>query len=48
MNTQYPKIEEAIEFLKVLTVKQLPEKPGNWSTREIEITAIILSGLKPG
>jgi hypothetical protein len=28
MNTQYPKIEEAIEFLKVLTVKQLPEK--NW------------------
>jgi hypothetical protein len=26
MHTQYPKIEEDIEFSKLLTVKQLPEK----------------------
>jgi hypothetical protein len=29
MHTQYPKIEDDIEFPKVLTIKQLPGKPGN-------------------
>jgi hypothetical protein len=47
MHTQYPKIEDDIEFPKVLTVKQMPEKSESWISRGIEITATISSRLKP-
>jgi hypothetical protein len=45
MHTQYLKIKEDIEFLKMLSAKQKPE---NWTTREIEIIATNPRGHKPG
>jgi hypothetical protein len=45
MHTPSLKIKEDIEFIKVLTAKQLPE---NCTTREIEIIATNSLGLKPG
>jgi hypothetical protein len=45
MHTQYLKIEEDIEFPKMLSAKQMPE---NWTNREIEIIATNPSGLKSG
>jgi hypothetical protein len=50
MHTPSSKIEEDMQFLKVLTVKQFSgkKKPGNWSNRDIEIIAANASGLKPG
>jgi hypothetical protein len=43
MHTQYLKIED-IEFLKMVSAKQKPEK---WTTREIEIIATNPPELKP-
>jgi hypothetical protein len=48
MHTPSLKIKEDIEFIKVLTAKQLPEKPENCTTREIEIIATNSFGLKSG
>jgi hypothetical protein len=45
MHTQYLKIEEDIEFPKMLSVKQKPE---NWNNRELEIIATNSPWLKPG
>jgi hypothetical protein len=44
MHTPSLKIEEDIEFPKVITVKQMPE---NWTTREIKIVSTNPLGLKP-
>jgi hypothetical protein len=48
MHTTSPKIEEDMQFPKVLIVKQFSGKPENWSNRDIKITATNASGLKPG
>jgi hypothetical protein len=48
MHTPSPKIKEDMQFPKVLTIKQFSGKLGNWSNRDIEITATNASGLKPG
>jgi hypothetical protein len=47
MHTPSLKIEEDIEFPKVITAKQVPKKSKNWTTREIEIIFTNSSGLKP-
>jgi hypothetical protein len=47
MHTPSLKIEVDIEFLKVRNVKKFLEKPENWISKEIEITATNSSGLKP-
>jgi hypothetical protein len=48
MHTQYPKIREDNEFLKVLSAKQNLETTGIWTTKEIDSVATNPTGLKPG